>query len=149
MDGYIDQPDATEEALRGGWLHTGDLGVIDQEGYLTLVDRAKDLIVTGGFNVYPREVEDILAGHPSVAAAAVIGVPDDDWGEAVAAYVVASRGGVVDADELCDLVRARKGPVHTPKSIHVVDALPLTPVGKPDKKALRARHWTATGRSIH
>ena len=149
MDGYIDQPDATAEALRGGWLHTGDLGVIDKDGYLTLVDRAKDMIVTGGFNVYPREVEDILAGHPSVAAAAVIGVPDDDWGEAVAAYVVPSPGGVVDEDELRGLVRARKGPVHTPKSIHVVDALPLTPVGKPDKKALRARHWTATDRSVH
>ena len=142
MDGYLDEPEATREALRGGWLHTGDLAVADADGYLTLVDRAKDMIVSGGFNVYPREVEDILAAHPTVAAAAVIGVPDDDWGEAVAAYVVAAPGAEVDVEDLRDLVRSRKGPVHTPKAVHVVDALPLTPVGKPDKKALRARHWS-------
>jgi fatty-acyl-CoA synthase len=149
MDGYLDQPGATEEALRGGWLHTGDLAVADADGYLTLVDRVKDMIVTGGFNVYPREVEDVLATHPGVAAAAVIGVPDDEWGEAVTAYVVTAPGASVDADALRALVRATKGPVHTPKAVHLVDDLPLTPVGKPDKKALRARHWADTGRAVH
>jgi fatty-acyl-CoA synthase len=147
-DGYLDEPEATAEALRGGWLHTGDLGVLDADGILSLVDRAKDMIVSGGFNVYPREVEDVLATHPSVAAAAVVGVPDPDWGEAVAAYVVAAPGATVDEAELRALVRARKGAVHTPKAVHVVEALPLTAVGKPDKKALRARHW-GEGRSIN
>jgi fatty-acyl-CoA synthase len=149
MDGYLDEPEATAEALRDGWLHTGDLAVVDADGYLTLVDRAKDMIVTGGFNVYPREVEDILATDPTVAAAAVIGVPDDDWGEAVAAYVVAAPGADVDVEGLRALVRSTKGPVHTPKAVYLVDALPLTPVGKPDKKALRARHWSAGGRAVH
>jgi fatty-acyl-CoA synthase len=92
-------------------------------------------------------VEDILATHASVAAAAVIGIPDPDWGEAVVAYVVAAPGAAVDEAELRALVRSRKGAVHTPKAVHVIDALPLTAVGKPDKKALRARHW-GDGRSI-
>jgi fatty-acyl-CoA synthase len=149
MDGYLDQPEATAEALRYGWLHTGDLGVADPDGYLTLVDRAKDMIVTGGFNVYPREVEDVLASHPTVAAAAVIGVPDDDWGEAVAAYVVPAPGARVDPAELVALVRRLKGPVQAPKLVEVVEELPLTAIGKPDKKALRARHWSETGRAVH
>jgi fatty-acyl-CoA synthase len=149
MDGYIDEPEATAEALRHGWLHTGDLGVADGDGYLTLVDRAKDMIVSGGFNVYPREVEDVLASDPTVAVAAVIGVPDDDWGEAVAAYVVPAPGAVVDPDHLRAMVRSAKGPVHTPKQIHVVEAIPVTAIGKPDKKALRAQHWPDQGRGIH
>jgi fatty-acyl-CoA synthase len=149
MDGYIDEPEATEEAMRFGWLHTGDLGVFDDDGFLTLVDRAKDMIVSGGFNVYPREVEDVLATDPSVAASAVIGVPDADWGEAVAAYVVAAPGASIDEVALRDLVRSRKGPVHAPKQIHVVDALPLTGIGKPDKKVLRAKHWPNADRAIH
>jgi len=149
MDGYIDEPEATAEALRHGWLHTGDLGVADGDGYLTLVDRAKDMIVTGGFNVYPREVEDVLAADPTVAAAAVIGVPDDDWGEAVAAYVVPSPDAAVDPEALRSMVRSAKGPVHTPKQIYVVDALPVTAIGKPDKKALRAAHWPDQARGIH
>jgi fatty-acyl-CoA synthase len=149
MKGYYRQPELTAETLAGGWLHTGDMAVRDAEGFLTIVDRKKDMIVSGGFNVFPREVEDVLTTHPSVSAAAVIGVPDDKWGEAVKAVVVARPGEQVDTAALIDLVKARKGSVYAPKSVDVVDALPLTAVGKADKKALRARYWAGAERGVH
>ncbi len=92
MDGYWKRPDANAETLRGGWLHTGDVAVRDEEGYFYIVDRTKDMIISGGFNIYPREVEDALMSHPAVASAAVIGIPDDKWGEAVKAFVVLKTG---------------------------------------------------------
>jgi fatty-acyl-CoA synthase len=149
MDGYWHRPEETAETLRDGWLHTGDVARRDGDGFLYLVDRRKDMIVSGGFNVYPREVEDALLSHPAVAQAGVIGVPDDKWGEAVTAFVVAHDGAAVDVDALRDHVRARKGPVQAPKRIELVDALPLTPLGKPDKKALRARFWAEQERMVH
>jgi fatty-acyl-CoA synthase len=121
----------------------------DEEGYLTIVDCKKDMIVTGGFNVFPRELEDVLSTHPAVSAAAVIGVPDDKWGEAVKAVVVRRPGAEVEEAELIALVRERKGPVSAPKSIDFVGAIPLSPLGKPDKKALRARYWADTDRMVH
>jgi fatty-acyl-CoA synthase len=148
MTGYWKQAALTEQALAGGWLHTGDMGYRDPNGYFHLVDRLKDLVISGGFNVYPKEVEDVLTSHPSVAAAAVIGVPHPKWGEEVTAYVVPSSGDV-DADELIGLVRRRKGPHHAPKAVHLVDDLPRTSVGKIDKKALRAAHWADVGRQVH
>ena len=149
MAGYHDLPEQTEQALHGGWLHTGDVASEDDEGFWTIVDRKKDMIVSGGFNVFPREVEDVLTTHPDVAAAAVLGVPDDKWGEAVKAVVVARPGATVDPDALIALVKERKGPVYTPKSVDVVDALPLTPVGKPDKVALRDRYWSGQARRVN
>ncbi|HZZ46264.1 MAG TPA: AMP-binding protein [Pseudonocardia sp.] len=151
MNGYLAQPEQTEAALRGGWLHTGDLGRFDDRGFLHIVDRAKDMIISGGFNVYPREVEDVLAAHPGVRACAVVGVPDDRWGEAVRAYVVAREagGGSELANELIALVRQRKGAHHAPKSVELLDELPVTTVGKIDKKALRARTWTGLGRQVN
>jgi fatty-acyl-CoA synthase len=149
MLGYFKQPDLTASTLRGGWLRTGDMAVRDDDGYFTIVDRKKDMIVSGGFNVFPREIEDVLSAHPSVSAVAVIGVPDEKWGEAVKALVVARPGADVDAEELVALVREKKGPVYVPKSVDVVDALPLTPVGKADKKALRARYWEGLDRLVH
>ncbi len=151
MDGYWKQPELTAEVFRGGWLHTGDLAHRDAEGYLTIVDRAKDMIVTGGLNVFAREVEDVIGEHPGVASVAVIGVPDDDWGEAVKAVVVPRDGAEVSATDLIAFVRARKGPVHAPKSVDFVPALPVTAVGKPDKVALRHRYWPADGgrRFVH
>jgi fatty-acyl-CoA synthase len=148
MREYLNQPELTSETLRGGWLHTGDIARADAHGYLSIVDRTKDMIVSGGFNVYPREVEDVLTAHPGVSAAAVIGVPDAKWGEAVKAVVVRRPGVEVDERELVDLVRERKGGVQTPKSVDFVDAIPLSPLGKPDKKALRAGYWPADGRQI-
>lgn len=140
MQGYWNKPEQTAEALEGGWLHTGDIAREDAAGYLTIVDRKKDMIVTGGFNVFPREIEDVVSAHPSVAAVAVIGVPDDRWGEAVKAVVVPRPGAQVDPDELVDLVKQAKGSVQAPKSVDIVDEIPVSPLGKADKKALRARY---------
>lgn len=148
MVGYWNKPEETARALRHGWLYTGDMARADADGYLYVVDRSKDMIISGGFNVYPREVEDVLAGHPAVAAAAVIGVPDGKWGEAVKACIVLREGATATPEELMALVRDAKGPVQVPKSIDFIDALPVTGLGKPDKKALRARYWQGQDRSV-
>ena len=140
MSGYHAQPQQTEAAFEYGWLHTGDLAKQDDTGYFYIVDRKKDLIISGGFNVYAREVEDALMTHPAVNAVAVIGVPDAKWGEAVKAVVVLRNGAQADATTLMEHVRARKGAIGTPKSIAFVDALPVTGLGKPDKKALRQQY---------
>jgi fatty-acyl-CoA synthase len=138
MDGYRDNPELTAEALKGGWLHTGDVAVRDPGGFLRIVDRTKDMIVSGGFNIYPREIEDIIGEHRAVSQVAVIGVPDSKWGEAVKALVVMRPGATVKDAELIELVRARKGSFQAPKSVVFVESLPVTPLGKIDKKALRA-----------
>ncbi|WP_029145907.1 AMP-binding protein [Microbacterium luticocti] len=137
MDGYYHMPELTAETLAGGWLHTGDLGRFDEDGFLYIVDRKKDMVVTGGLNVYASEVEDVLNEHPHVQIASVVGAPDDDWGEAVVAFVVVTPGEHVEAQELIELVKTRRGSVQAPKRVYAVDTLPLTPLGKPDKKALR------------
>lgn len=149
MQGYWNKPQQTAEALAQGWLHTGDVARADSDGFLTIVDRKKDMIVSGGFNVFPREVEDVLATHPDVSSAAVIGVPDDKWGEAVKAVVVLRPNSTIDVDALVALVKERKGAVYAPKSVDIVDAIPLSPLGKPDKKALRTRYWTEAERQVH
>ena len=151
MRGYKDLPEQTAEAFAGGWLHTGDIGRFDEEGFLYIVDRKKDMVVTGGFNVFPREIEDVLSTHPAVAQAAVIGVPDEQWGEAVKAVLVLrpgfEAGGALTA-ELTQFVKAAKGSVQAPKSIEYVKSIPLTPVGKPDKKVLRAQYWKGQARNV-
>jgi acyl-CoA synthetase (AMP-forming)/AMP-acid ligase II len=140
MAGYWKQPDATAEALREGWLHTGDVGSFDPDGYLTLRDRSKDLIISGGMNIYPREVEEALLRHPGVRAAAVVGRPDTEWGEAVVAFVVAADGTapppVEDLDRTClDYIARYK----RPKDYRFVDALPTNNYGKVVKRELRDR----------
>jgi fatty-acyl-CoA synthase len=120
----------------------------DADGYLYIVDRSKDMIISGGFNVYPREVEDVLSQHPAVSAAAVVGVPDPKWGEAVRALVVLRVGAAVAAEELIALVRERKGAVYAPKAIDFVAALPVTGLGKLDKKAIRAPFWQGQQRGV-
>ncbi|QNN59096.1 AMP-binding protein [Diaphorobacter ruginosibacter] len=137
MSGYHGLPEQTARTLANGLLHTGDLARMGEDGLIYIVDRKKDMIISGGFNVYPKEVEDVLGMHPDVAAAAVFGVPDPKWGEAVRAVVVPRSGASVDPHALIEFVRARKGAVCTPKSIELVDQVPLTSLGKPDKKALR------------
>jgi fatty-acyl-CoA synthase len=149
MSGYWKQPEQTEAAFRGGWLHTGDIAVRDDDGFLTIVDRKKDMIVSGGFNVFAREIEDVLAAHPGVAAVAVIGIPDERWGEAVKAVVVRRPQATTPAAELVALVRDKKGPVHAPKSVDFVDHLPTTPLGKLDKRALCERYWKETSRRVN
>jgi fatty-acyl-CoA synthase len=148
MNGYLNKPEQTAEATEFGWLHTGDIARQDEEGFLYIVDRKKDMIVSGGFNVYPREVEDVLSAHPAVSAAAVIGVPDEKWGEAVKAVVVLRDGQSVPVEELQALVKDRKGAVYTPKTVDFADSIPVSPLGKPDKKALRAQYW-GEGRQVN
>jgi fatty-acyl-CoA synthase len=149
MIGYLGQPEATAEALRDGWIRTGDVARREAGGLFTIVDRSKDMIISGGFNVYPREVEDVLTRHPAVAAAGVIGVPDPKWGEAVKAVVVLKPGASAGGEELIELVRDAKGAVYAPKSVDFVESLPVTGLGKPDKKALRARYWAGQDRAVH
>ncbi|MCS3453117.1 MULTISPECIES: AMP-binding protein [Bradyrhizobium] len=148
MAEYWKRPDITAETLKSGWLHTGDIARKDERGYMFILDRKKDMIVSGGFNIFPREVEDVLSQHADVAMVAVVGVPDDKWGEAVTAVVVAREGAVPDADELIGLVKAKKGSAHAPKQIQFVKELPMTGVGKVDKKVLKARFWTGRDRMV-
>lgn len=145
---YWKQPELTKELFRGGWLHTGDIARLDERGYMFILDRKKDMVVSGGFNIYPREVEDALATHAGVAMSGVIGTPDEKWGEAVMAFVVRKEGANPDPQELIQLVKDKKGAAHAPKRIEFVDALPLTPVGKIDKKALRAQFWGGRDRQV-
>jgi fatty-acyl-CoA synthase len=143
--GYWNLPEETAETFRDdGWMHTGDIAREDEDGFWYIVDRTKDMIVTGGFNVFPREVEDVVAEHPAVAQVGVIGTPDERWGEAVTAIVVLRQGRSLTDEvvgEIQALVKERKGAVQAPKRIIAADALPLTGLGKPDKKALRAQYW--------
>ncbi len=148
MDGYWKRPEATDEAFRGGWLHTGDVAVKDAEGYFYIVDRTKDMIISGGFNIYPREVEDALMAHPAVASAAVIGIPDDKWGEAVKAFVVLKAGAHNDVAELQAHVKQRRGAPWSPKTIDFVSEIPVTGLGKIDRKALRAPYWAGRIRGV-
>jgi len=138
MAGYWNDPEATAEALRGGWLHTGDVGSFDEDGYLTLHDRSKDLIISGGMNVYPREVEEALLNHPGVREVAVIGKPDDEWGEAVVAFVVPD-GEPPAVEELDRTCLERIARYKRPKDYRVVDALPTNNYGKVVKRELRER----------
>lgn len=132
MLGYLGRPDETEQAFKGGWLHTGDIAVHNPDGFVRIVDRKKDMIVSGGFNVFAREVEDVIAAHPGVARVAVIGLPDPKWSEAVIAIVVAN--GAVEPEDLIAMVCAEKGPVQAPKQVIFVDAIPLSAVVSPTRR---------------
>jgi len=137
MRGYWGKPQETQEALRKGWLHTGDLGRLDQEGYLYLVDRKKDMIISGGENIYPREVEEVLNLHPGVSEAAVVGLPDERWGEKVVAYIVAAKGCSLSQEELEKHCRKSLAGYKCPKAYFFVEELPRTPTGKILKRALK------------
>lgn len=140
MAGYWEQPEATAESLRGGWLHTGDLGSFDEEGYLTLRDRSKDLIISGGMNIYPREVEEVLLRHPGVRAVAVLGRPDPEWGESVVAFVVpADPASPPDPEALDRLCLEHIARFKRPKDYRFLDALPVNGTGKVLKRELRTR----------
>ncbi|HWU23602.1 MAG TPA: AMP-binding protein [Nocardioides sp.] len=139
MRGYLNRPEATAEALGDGWLHTGDVGVLDEDGYLRIVDRMKDMIIRGGENIYPKEIENVLYDDPTVLEAAVVGGPDPLYGEVVVAFVAPAPGGSVDVDVLTERCREKLTKIKVPVAIHVLEALPKNPVGKIDKPALRAR----------
>lgn len=148
MSGYWKLPEASAEALRGGWMHTGDAGCLDAEGFLYIKDRVKDMILSGGENIYPREVEDALFSHPSVADAAVIGVPSERWGEEVKAIVVLASGRSASADELMDWCKGRIAAYKRPRSVEFMDALPRNASGKVLKRELREPFWKGRDRRI-
>jgi long-chain acyl-CoA synthetase len=139
MAGYWNSPAETADTLRGGWLHTGDIGHQDADGYLYVVDRKKDLILRGGFNIFPRDVEDVLLQHPAVAMAAVVGRPDERLGEEVVAFVSLRPGGQATPAEITGFARERLAAHKYPREVTILDAVPLTSVGKLDRKALRAQ----------
>jgi long-chain acyl-CoA synthetase len=138
MKGYYNRPEATAEAMRGGWFHTGDVGTLDEEGYLTIVDRTKDMIIRGGFNVYPREIEEVLMTHPGVALAAVLGVPDERLGEEVKAFVVRRGGTALTEGELIAWCRDQFAAYKYPRVIEFRDSLPISATGKILKRELRS-----------
>ena len=146
MTGYWHRPEESADVLRDGWLRTGDIATMDVDGYFTIVDRAKDLIIVGGVNVYPSEVEEVLASHPAVAEAAVIGVPEDRRGEVPFAFVVLTEGATVTEDELIDYCRANLARYKIPSGIEFREDLPKTFIGKMLRKDLRPSR-VATGRS--
>ncbi|MCD0504208.1 class I adenylate-forming enzyme family protein [Bordetella petrii] len=137
MTGYWRLPEKTADTIVDGWLHTGDVGVVDERGYLYIKDRLRDVIITGGFNVYPIDVENALAQHPAVYESSVFGIPDDKWGEAVQAAVQFHSGASATPQELMTFVRDKLGPVHAPKRIHIYDSLPRSSVGKVLKNVVR------------
>jgi acyl-CoA synthetase (AMP-forming)/AMP-acid ligase II len=132
-----------------GWHHTGDIGYRDDDGYIYVVDRKRDMIVSGGFNIFPSEIEQVLFGHPAVQDCAVIGVPHDKWGEAVKAVVVLSPGVSATEEELLAHCRQELGGMKTPKSIDFLDDLPRSAVGKTLKRALREKYWRGQERQVH
>jgi long-chain acyl-CoA synthetase len=137
MKGYLGRPEATAEALRGGWFHTGDVGQFDEDGYLFITDRVKDMIVRGGFNVYPREVEEVLMTHPAVSLVAVLGVPHERYGEEVKAFVVRNSGSSIEAAELVAWAKTQMADYKYPRLIEFLDELPMTATGKVLKRELR------------
>jgi len=136
MKGYHNRPDATAEVLRDGWFRTGDLARVDHDGFYYIVDRAKDLIVRGGFNVYPREIEEVLLGHDAISLAAVVGVPDDSHGEEIKAYVILEPGAQVTPDELIAWAKQQMASYKYPRSVEFVTTLPMTATGKILKREL-------------
>jgi acyl-CoA synthetase (AMP-forming)/AMP-acid ligase II len=144
MRGYLGRPDETARVIVDGWLHTGDVGHLDTEGYLTLVGRSKDMVIRGGENIYPKEIEDVLTSDPTVLDAAVIGAPDDKWGEVVTAYVQPRPGHTIDPEALQALCARKLAGYKRPTSITVIDAIPKNAVGKTDKAPLRAAQLKGT-----
>lgn len=149
MKGYYGAPDLNaQHALPGGWLKTRDIGRLDEDGCLYLVDRQSEMIVSGGYNIYPKEVEDALLAHPEVCEAAVVGLPDDKWGEAVTGFVVLRHPAVASDQDLIAFVRERLAAYKTPKAIRFIDEIPKSPVGKPMRRLLREPFWAGRERAI-
>ena len=148
IPGYYNNPEATEAEIVDGWWKSGDMGTMDEKGYVYIVDRKKDMIITGGFNVYAIEVENALCSHPAVSMAAVVGIPHPDWGEAVHAEVVLRQGAIPDTSDMIDHVKAEIGRYKAPKSIIFVDALPMSVVGKVLRRKVREKYWKGEQRKV-
>jgi acyl-CoA synthetase (AMP-forming)/AMP-acid ligase II len=147
--GYYNNPEATAEVREFGWHHTGDIGIQDEEGFIRIVDRKKDMIITGGFNVYPNEIEQTLMAHPGVQDCSVIGVPDEKWGEAVKAVIQLKPGGECSEKDLIELCKDKLGGVKAPKSVDFMGQLPRSPAGKVLKNKLREKYWESRGRAVN
>ncbi len=147
MKGYLNQPELTRQTLRNDWLHTGDMGRMDENGYVYIVDRKKDMVISGGMNVYPAEVEGVISKHPKVKQVSVIGIPDEKWGEAVTAVIIPD--GDLSEQDIKDFCRNKLSKYAQPKIIVFQEQLPLTLLGKVDKKALRAPFWKGVERAVH
>jgi len=148
MTEYFDRPEKTSETLVDGWVRTGDIGRLDEDGYVYLLDRASNMIITGGMNVYSTEVEEVLDEHPDIQQVAVIGTPDDEWGELVTAVVVAHDVATVTEADIIEFANDRLADYKRPKRVEFVDDIPKTPYGKMDKKALRDPYWQDANRDI-
>ena len=148
MKGYWRNPEATAETLKGGWLHTGDMGYLDDRGYLFIMDRSKDMIISGGENIYPREIEEVIVQHPAVREVAVVGIPDPVWGEAVTAVVSLVPGEVVTEAALKELCQSQIASFKKPKAVEFVDQLPKNNYGKILKRELRDRYWEGADRKV-
>jgi len=148
MKGYWNNPEATEESVVDGWLYSGDAGYFDKDGFLFIHDRVKDMIVSGGENIYPAEVENALMNHEDILDAAVVGIPDDKWGEAVKAFVVLKEGADLKDDEIISYVRTQIAGYKCPKSINYVEELPRNPSGKILRREIRAPFWEGKDRNI-
>jgi acyl-CoA synthetase (AMP-forming)/AMP-acid ligase II len=149
MVGYWSRQKETEEAMRGGWFHTGDAGYIDKDGFIFIKDRIKDMIVSGSENIYPAEVEGVLAGHPDLVEVAVIGIPDGKWGETVKAVVVKRAGAGLTESTLLDWPRDKLAGYKRPRSVDFVDALPRNASGKLLKRKLREPYWAGYHRHVN
>ncbi|RPJ00715.1 MAG: long-chain fatty acid--CoA ligase, partial [Deltaproteobacteria bacterium] len=148
MQEWWHKPDETSETVVNGWLHTGDMGRYDERGFIYIVDRKKDMIVSGGENVYPREIEEVFYQHPSVKEVAIIGIPDPYWVERVHALVVLKEGATATTEELIDFCKGRIARYKAPKSLEFVDSLPKTPSGKILKRELREKYWQGQERRV-
>jgi acyl-CoA synthetase (AMP-forming)/AMP-acid ligase II len=148
MAGYYKNPAATAGVSGHGWHHTGDVGYVDEDGYVFIVDRKKEMIITGGYNVYPREVERVLLAHPAIQECAVIGAPHEKWGEAVTGVIELKAGSTLGAEELIEFCKQQLGSIKTPKAIEFWPELPRTAVGKVDKKLIRQSFWQGMERAI-
>jgi long-chain acyl-CoA synthetase len=149
MNEYWNMPKETAQTIRDGWLHTGDLGMMDEDGYIFIVDRKKDMIISGGENIYSREVEDVLYSHPAVLYAAVIGVPDDKWGESVKAVLVLRNGMSATEEEIIEYCKANLAGYKKPKSIEFRDSLPMTGSGKIQKNLIKEEYWKGYEKKVN
>jgi len=147
---YYDEPEQTAAVFRlgGGWLLTGDVGVRDEQGFITLIDRAKDMLISGGENVYPKEIEDVIYGLDAVAECAVFGVPDDKWGEVPAAYIQLKPGAALEVDVVVERCRQKLAEFKRPRLVKIVDEFPKTPIGKIQKNLLREPFWQGKQKKI-
>jgi len=148
MKGYWRNPNATADTLRGGWLHTGDLGIMDERGYVYILDRAKDMIISGGENIYSREIEDVILKHPAVHEVAVIGVPDETWGEAIKAIVALKQNQKATQEEIINFCREHMASFKKPKSVEFIEEIPKNPYGKVLKRELREKYWAGEARRV-